>query len=258
MNCSPLRFLMLAAACVTVFAGTESSAQLIIDPAQPITHVVTVNPIIVSDDGGANTATYFGNATQEAAIKGFVDDIWAQAGIDVQWKATTSWNSTFALSGTPGSNNPRPTSDLSAVVSAANSAGGILDSDPNVLNMFFVEIAAGFSQLGNNSAAGLAFVNGNGVTQYVGGNLPGFTAGQEVIASVVAHEIGHNLGLPHITEAENLMQAGGSPNQGERLNAAQIQIALADNLSVPIPEPSTLPILAAGIFLLARRRRRAA
>ena len=69
-----------------------------------------------------------------------------------------------------------------------------------------------------NSAAGLAFVGGNGITAYVGSNLLTFQSGLEAIASVIAHEIGHNLGLPHIVEAENLMQAGGSPNEGERLN----------------------------------------
>lgn len=258
MNTSPLRSLVLAAACVTVWVGSDASAQLIIDPAQPITHTVTVNPIIVSDNAGANTATYFGTPTQQTVIEGFIDSIWAQAGIDVVWKSPTSWNSTFALTGTPGNNDPRPTSDLSAIVSAAGSAGGILDANPNVLNMFFVEIAAGFSQLPDDSVAGLAFVGGNGVTQYVGGSLPSFTGGQEAIASVVAHEIGHNLGLPHLVEAENLMQSSGSQSQGERLNDAQIQIALADNLTVPIPEPATLPIFAAALLLLARRRRRAA
>ena len=166
---SPFRCLLLAAACVTVFTGAEAKAQLIIDPAQPITHTVTVNPIIVSDTS-ANTATYFGTPTQEAAIQGYIDDIWAQAGIDVAWKTPTAWTNDFAYSGTPGNNNPRPTSDLSAVVSAASSAGGVLDSDPNVLNMFFVEIAAGFSDTSENTANGLAFVGGNGITQHVGSN----------------------------------------------------------------------------------------
>jgi hypothetical protein len=255
MNCSPLRSLLLGAACVTAFVGTNASAQLIIDPAQPIVEVVTVQPIIVSNTDGTNTSTFFGNATQQGQIEGLIDQIWAQAGIDVAWLAPNSWNNSFANTGTL---NPRPTSDLSTVVSDGITAG-VANADPNVINMYFVELPAGFGgPLSLNSAAGLAFVGGNGVTQYVGSNLLGFPGGRDVIASVVAHEIGHNLGLSHIVEVENLMQASGSPSQGERLNNAQIQTALGSNLSVPIPEPSTLPIFAAGLLLLARRRRRAA
>jgi hypothetical protein len=46
------------------------------------------------------------------------------------------------------------------------------------------------------------------------------------VASVIAHEIGHNLGLEHVTTGENLMKPGGG---GERLNAAQKTIIFTDN-----------------------------
>lgn len=240
---------------VSFAASGVVSAALIVDPAQPITEEVRVQAIIVSDDGGANTATYLGTALQQASIESFVDNIWAQAGIDVNFLPTVAYNSTFALEGTPGSNDPRPTADLSTIVSQADIAG-VLHSDSNVLNMFFVNIPAGFSALSANTVAGLAFVGGNGITQYVGANLPGFTLGQEVVASVISHEIGHNLGLPHISEAENLMQEGGSPNQGERLNSSQIATALASSFSVPIPEPSSLTLLGLSAFCVFIRRRR--
>lgn len=38
---------------------THAFAVLVVNPAQPITDVVTVQPIIVSDNGGVNTANYF-------------------------------------------------------------------------------------------------------------------------------------------------------------------------------------------------------
>ncbi len=45
------------------------SAALVVYPAQPITHIVTVQPIIVSDDDGDHTAGFFGTDSQSAIIK---------------------------------------------------------------------------------------------------------------------------------------------------------------------------------------------
>ena len=248
----------ILAASVALVAGT-SQAALITNMAQPITHTVTVQPIIVSNDDGSNTAEFFGSASQQAEIEAFIDQIWAQAGIDVTFLAANTYNNTFANIGTIGNNNPRPTSDLPQIVANGDNTMGVGNSDASVIDMYFVEIAAGFSNVSENTANGLAFVGGNGITQHVGDNLVGFTAGREVIASVVAHEIGHNLGLPHIVEAENLMQAGGSPNQGERLNGAQIAVALASSLSVvtAVPEPSSfaaLTLFCVGVISLQRRK----
>lgn len=240
---------------IGLFAFAGYAQALIVNPAQPITQQVEVNLIQVRDNAGANAAPLFGTVAQQNAIFGFIDTIWAQAGVDVVFQTATTYDSTFALSGTPGSNNPRPTGDLNTIVTNAAAAGGILDPNPNVLNLFMVQIVPGFSQTSNNTSNGLAFVGGNGITFWAGPNLPSFVGGQEVVAAVLAHEIGHNLGLNHIVEAENLMQAGGSANQGERLNAAQIQTALASPFTVAIPEPASLSALIACIAAVRRRRR---
>lgn len=245
-----LGFLLLAGSIAPV------SAALVVNPAMSITHVVTVQPIVVSDDNGANTAEFFGTPAQLTSIEGLIDSIWAQAGIAINFLSPNAWNSTFANWGSSGppdnGGGARPVSDLDMIISDGITAG-VTHADPNVVNMFFVSIPAGFSLLSDNSAAGLARLNGNGISQYVGANLLGFAAGQEVIASVVAHEIGHNLGLDHILSTENLMQAAGSPNPGERLSNPQIATALASNFSIAtaaVPLPGAVWLFGAALLSL--------
>ena len=237
---------------ILILASTSASAALVVNSPMAITHRVQVQPIIVSNTDGSNTAEYFGNATQQGIIEGFVDTIWAQAGIDVEFLTPNNWNDTFA---NIGNTSPRPTSDLNTIVSNGD-ALGFGNANPLVLDMYFVEISAGFANTSENTANGLAFVGGNGITQHVGDNLVSFTGGQEVVASVVSHEIGHNLGLPHIIEFENLMQPGGSANPGERLNATQISTALASQFSVAVPEPSSAALIGVTLGFAVLRRRR--
>ncbi len=239
------------------FTGGISSvsAAIIVNPALTITELVTIQPIVVSDNNGSNTAEFFGTSSQQSTIEGLVDNIWGQAGIDIDFLSPTSWNNSFANS---GSVDPRPTSDLSAIVSDGNSAG-VTHTNPNVINMFFVNIPAGFSVLSENFAAGLAYIGYNGITQYVGSNLLMSTSGLEAIASVVAHEIGHNLGLDHSSAAGNLMFTGNSTDKRELLTNDQISIALASNFSVstsPVPLPPAFLLFLYGIGFLGFYRRK--
>jgi hypothetical protein len=221
-----------------VATNAAAPAALIVNAARPITDRVNVNLIGVADDDGSDsTAGTFGTATQQAEVFSFVDVIYAQAGVDVEFTFRPgTYNSSFARIGTPGNNDPRPQSDLSTIRTSA-AAGGVLSPDANTLNVFLVSIVPGFSQLSANSSAGLASINANGITYYGGATLVGFTAGREVLASVLAHEIGHNLGLDHVNIVENLMT---SNSDGERLNESQIATILASRFSITVP-PTTLP-----------------
>ncbi len=225
-------------AFVLLLSGPGSVlASLIVNNPLPISEIVTVQPIVLSDDDGSNLANFFGTPDQQNSIESYVDTIWAQAGIDVEFLAPSYWHDTFANWGENGppdnGGETRPTSDLSAIVNGGQGQG-VTNPNPLVINMFFGQIPAGYAKLGPNQAAGLAFIDANGVSQYVGSNLLTWPEGREVIASVVAHEIGHNLGLDHINEIENLMNYN---DDGARLNNSQINTALASPYSVPAPVP---------------------
>ena len=251
-----VKFAMCLTAVLALVAsiGTASAA-LIVNAPQAITATVTVQPIVVSNDNGTETAEFFGNSTQQASIELLIDTIWAQAGIDVIFLTANAYHDTFANQGTspPSLTFTRPRSDLGDIVDDGNMAG-VINANPNIINMFFVNVAAGFSLLGDSTVAGLAFVGGNGITQYVGSGLFTSSAGIEAIASVVAHEIGHNLGLPHITEVSNLMESAIS---GQQLNATQITTALASNFSVvPVPPAIFLMFTGMGLLGLLGRKKR--
>jgi hypothetical protein len=247
------RLALIVATAAILIGSTAAHAALVVNPAQPITQRVNVRIIRTAETSGANPAPLFGTPAETSAIFAMVDTIWAQAGIDIDFSAVpaTTYNNTFALSGTAGNNNPRPSGDLNTIVTNAAATMGILDPNPLTLNLFMVDIVPGFSQTSDNTSNGLAFLDANGITFWAGPNLPSFLGGQEVIAGVLSHEIGHNLNLGHIVEAENLMQAGGSPNPGHRLNSAQITAALNSPFSVIIAVPESSRAIAAVMLLAA-------
>lgn len=204
------------------FADGNQDAEI----PSPFDMVVTVQPIIVSNNNGSNTAEYFGSQAELEIIMDLIDEIYLQASIDVHWLTPNTWNNTFANVG----DNPagsRPQNDLGDVVTSGDNAG-VGNTDPLILDMYFVEISAGFSNQSENVANGLAYVGFNGSTVHVGDNLVGFQGGREVVARVVAHELAHNLGLGHVHEHDNLM------DDGDQLNQSQIQTIRDSQYSVPV------------------------
>jgi hypothetical protein len=224
--------ILLVALWGAVWTGT-AAADIIVDPPQPLTRRVTVQLIQTALDDGSSPATAFGNTTQRADIEANIDSIWAQAGIDIAILPTINrYNDTFAYQGNAGSGE-RPGSDLSTIFNNARNEGGILNPDPLVLNLVFANVVPAFPPFGEGTTAGYARVDGNGIIGYVGDNLLEPHSDRDIVASVMAHEIGHNLGLNHIgSNQPNLMSPSGDT---EQLNSSQIAEARSSNFARLIP-----------------------
>lgn len=234
------------------FSLRKGEAAVVVNPAMPIDREVVVQLIQAREDDGSGAATVLGNSTQRLAIELALDQIWAQAGINITLlPGFTPYNSSFALDAN-NTTETRPTNDLSTIFAQASIAGVVNTS--NVINTVFVDIVPGFSLRGENSAAGLASISGNRIAMFVGDNLLGSQGGLEAIAGVFAHEIGHNLGLIHTGNGgANLMSPDGTT---EQLNSTQITTARSSSLLRVVPEPSAAICLTLAFGLFAAQRRR--
>ena len=148
--------------------------------------------------------------------------------IDIEFLPTRFVQSTFINFG--DGTGERTTADLAETIALGDEAG-VGSDDPLVIDMYFVQRVPGFDVTTEFTSNGLAFVGAPGTSIFNGPSLHAFDGGRAVIASVTAHEIGHNLGLEHSTIPFNLMLAGGSDDRGDNLSEEQIEIALNSNLS---------------------------
>jgi hypothetical protein len=234
-------------------AMASADAVVTVNAPMPITHRLEVQPILVKNAAGTG-AVFFGNAAQEAYIKEQINAIWAQVGVRIDWLAPVEYTSSFALDGSPGNYETatRPSGDLAAIRNGAGSPPK--SANAIVLNAFFVDIVPAFSRTSVFTSNGYAYIDSNGMAIHVGDELLTFESGRDVIAGVVAHEIGHNCGLDHTaSNGDNLMSPNGN---AERLTPAQQSIVFTNNGGIdsydflqPIVKASNYSLWAAALGL---------
>jgi hypothetical protein len=239
---------------VLAIGSPRVEAAIVVNPAMPINRELVVQLIQARENNGTNPATVFGNAAQRLSIETALDQIWAQAGINVTLLPTvTLYSSSFALNRNGNTTGTRSIGDFDTIFIQA-SAAGVLNTG-NVINSIFVDFVPGFELLTDDFVAGLASLPGSEITMFTGATLLTFQNGLDAIAGVFAHEIGHNLGLDHVAGgSDNLMAEFNATSQ--RLNSAQINTARTSSLLRVIPEPGTAMLVACSLTLVFVRRRR--
>ncbi|NEP19419.1 MAG: hypothetical protein F6J97_21430 [Leptolyngbya sp. SIO4C1] len=185
----------LALSACTGGTGGGSSA------ASPQADQLVIQPIQVCDDLGSRCA-------QINFFEAVADKLWAQAGLEVTFLSPNRLNDSTYLSIAPGSSSSSEFYQLS--FSGGRGAFGRHPNstrDRGPINLWFVdeiEVGAGLVQYGN------AWIDANGVL--ISDDIFEFNNGTGRI-DVIAHEVGHNLGLSHSTlgagPANNLMSGGG-------------------------------------------------
>ncbi|MCA9287039.1 MAG: hypothetical protein KDA05_00555 [Phycisphaerales bacterium] len=212
-----------------------------------ITHRVTIQPIQVRRNDGTGAA----NAGR-LLWEGYADKIWDQAGIDVEFLSWRTLDKTAFLS----------VDDLAEFTALTRGVGNQQNANANVINMYFVN-----SQYADPGEVvyGRAWPGANGIVI----SDPTFAfAGGVGRLDTLAHEIGHNLGLPHAGGALRLMADGNVrsipgalgdifPNGArmDQLIAGEITTAQASAFSIAVPTPGSLAMLGLSGLIAVRRRR---
>ena len=170
------------------FAGPADAAN-ISSPAVPISQTLTVQPIIVCDNAGANCAPNSGLAAYETMANAIYD----QAGVGIAFAPPAYYDNSAYLS-------PHVDTTAITVFDTAHDlvrlAGHGQSTSPNTLNLWLVDNLVSTTNGAPNGTGlyGYGLIGGNGA---IIATAPD-THGRVAAVDTVAHELGHNLGLSHV------------------------------------------------------------
>ena len=149
-------------------------------------NVIIIHPIVIQSDNG-------GEPAQMKLSEQLVNRAYSKANIDFHYLEPTYYNNTKARDGEI---------NLDSIVNLSK-RDRILKGQNDIINMFFVNAIDG-----NRGPTGRGMMNGNIVFIALGDkNKTKIEDNKSMEAFVIAHEVGHNLGLKHVVDDKNIIDS---------------------------------------------------
>ena len=149
-------------------------------------NVIIIHPIVIQSDNGDEPA-------QMKLSEQLVNRAYSKANIDFHYLEPTYYNNTKARDGEI---------NLDSIVNLSK-RDHILKGQNDIINMFFVNAIDG-----NQGPTGRGMMNGNIVFIALGDkNKTKIEDNKSMEAFVIAHEVGHNLGLKHVVDDNNIIDS---------------------------------------------------